>query len=424
MKETVRALMLTCCLSAISVCAQVVVDVSGAMRAAQPIAVLPIQGDPGVKMEFIIASDLHKTGLFQPVAPEQIRNRPNSPAEIDYAEFSGLGASYVALGRTLDANGSSAQFVLTQVANKKVIFNEQVSSVDARATAHLAADLILQRLTGVQGAFSSKVAYVLEQANAKGRLYSLIISDFDGANRQVAYSSAMPIVSPSWSRDGRQIAFMTYARNHAQLVVQDVASGSRRVVAEFEGTASSPSWSPEGRQLAISRADEQGNMDIYLLDLASGAQQRITNHAAIDTEPEFSPDGRFIYFTSDRAGNPQIYRMDRSGGNVNRAVVGGNYSTSSELSPDGQSMVLTRQSGGGYQIGLYQLGSGSFQALTNGRLDEGATFSPNGQMIMYTATEGGRTVIKMINLKGGVTQTLSDPSGRLRDPAWGPSLVR
>lgn len=424
MKKQMQAMLVALSLTAVSAFAQVAVNVSGAQRAAQPIAVLPVQSDPSGEMDYIISSDLYKTGLFQPIDPNRINNRPNSPAEVDYTEFSGLGADYIVLGRVLGENGGSAQFVLNQVSDKSVVFNEQLSAPDSRAMAHQVADLILQRLTGKRGAFATRLAYVLEQQGSNGRQYSLIVSDIDGANRQELYTSSSPILSPAWSADGRFLAYTTYANYNSQIVVQNVSSGSRQVIVQSQSTSGSPAWAPDGSQLAISRADDSGNMDIYLVSASGGNMQRLTTHAGIDTEPVFSSDGRYIYFTSDRAGSPQIYRMNRQGGGVTRAVVGGNYSTNGDLSPDGQSMLLTRQTGGTYQIGLYDLPSGRFTALTNGQLDEGASFAPNGQLAMYTAIENGRTVLKMINLKGGVTQVLSDPTGRLRDPAWGPDTRR
>ncbi|SUO93251.1 Tol-Pal system beta propeller repeat protein TolB [Suttonella ornithocola] len=413
---------LACFLPTAWAVAQVSINIPEAQkRAAQPIAVVPVQNDQGDKIDYIIASDLHKSGFFQPISPDKFPSRPKSPAEINYPEFQQLGANYIVLGRVLQrGTNARAQFVLNQTNNQAVLFNEELRGANTRQLAHAAADLILEKLTGKRGAFGTQVAYVLEQVRGKNRRYSLIVSDADGGNRREIASGNQPILSPSWAPDSRQIAYMTYANNHAQIVVQSASGGGARVVVRTEGTSSAPSWSPDGRQLAISQADANGNMDIYLVDVGSGVLHRLTNNASIDTEPTFSPDGRTIYFTSDRAGTPQIYRMNRGGGGVQRAVVGGNYSSNAELSPDGKYLALTRQSGGGYQIGLYNLQNGRFSALTNGRLDEGATFAPNGELLMYTAIEGGRSVLKMINLKGQVVQTLSDPSGRLRDPAWAP----
>ncbi|MDO4643811.1 MAG: Tol-Pal system beta propeller repeat protein TolB [Cardiobacteriaceae bacterium] len=397
--------------------AQVEVNVSGAQVAARPIAILPVQGDPGVKMDYIIASDLHKTGLFQPLAPNSFPALPASVAEINYAAWKQAGADYVVMGQMSGAN--AGQFTLNDVTSSSQLANDTLNDADARQLAHQAADWILFRLTGKRGVFGTKLAYVLEQGGANGsRRYTLLVSDVDGANRHEIYSSAEPILSPAWAPNGRAIAFVTYANNHAQIVIQDIGGG-RRVVAQGDGISSAPAFSPDGGSLAFVQSDNN-NPDIYLLNLASGAKSRLTDHAAIDTEPTFSPDGNYIYFTSDRSGSPQIYRMGRNGGGAERVVSGSGYSANSDLSPEGNALVLTRQSGGGYQIGTYDLASKRFDALTNGRLDEGASFAPNGQLIIYATKEGGRSVLKVINSKGGVAQTLSDSSGRLRDPAWGP----
>ena len=353
--------------------AQVEVNVSGAQVAARPIAILPVQGDPGVKMDYIIASDLHKTGLFQPLDPKSFPENPASPAALQYPAWKQAGADYVVMG--MMQGGNAGQFVLNDVNSASQLANENLRDADARQLAHQAADWILYRLTGKRGVFGTQLAYVLEQGGAKGaRRYSLLVSDVDGANRREIYSSNEPILSPSWAPNGQAVAFVTYANHHAQVVIQNIGGGSR-VVAQGDGISSAPA---------------------------------------------FSPDGNYIYFTSDRSGSPQIYRMSRNGGGAERVVSGSGYSANSDLSPDGSSLVLTRQSGGGYQIGTYDLASKRFDALTSGRLDEGASFAPNGQLIIYATKEGGRSVLKVINSKGGVAQTLSDSNGRLRDPAWGP----
>lgn len=399
--------------------AQVVVDVKGAQRVARPIIVLPFQGDQSHKLDYLIASDLHKSGFFQPIDPRKISLRPKNPSEIDYSAFAKTGAEYLVLGRM--QGGRAAQVVLSDVKAARVLSNDRITAGSERQLAHEIADRIIAKLTGSRGSFATPIAFVLEQQKNGMRRYALIVSDIDGANRREIYVSNLPILSPSWSPDGRNIAYMTYAKRRSQIVVQDLASGARRIIADSDDISSAPAFSPDGRTLAFVQSHDN-NPDIYLYDLASGSKTRLTTHAGIDTEPFFSPDGRYVYFTSDRAGTPQIYRKPRDGGAAERVVVGSGFSANGDLSPDGKSLVLTRRSGGGYQIGLYHLDNGRFDALTSGRLDEGASFSPNGKMIIYATRENGRSILKIINIRGGVAMTLNDPAGRLRDPAWGPDI--
>ncbi|MDO4434987.1 MAG: Tol-Pal system beta propeller repeat protein TolB [Cardiobacteriaceae bacterium] len=400
--------------------AQVEVNVSGAKVGTKRIAVVPFVADGSGQVDFVISSDLHKTGQFQPIDPKTYPMRPTGPQELNFSQWQGLGADYVVIGRALNGQSSMVQFVLADVATGQILANEQVQQIDMRRAAHESADRILERLTGKRGAFATPIAYVLERGSGGNRSYALVVSDSDGANRKELVQSASPILSPAWSPNGRAIAFATYNGNQSQIVIQHLAGGSK-VVVQSRNTASAPSFSPDGRRLVYMQSVD-GNADIFSIDLASGNSQRLTNHAAIDTEPTFSPDGRYIYFTSDRSGSPQIYRMNASGGGEQRIPISGSYSANASLSPDGQFLALTRQSGGGAQIGLYDLRHGRFEALTNGRLDEGASFAANGDMLIYATHEGGRSILKIINSKGGVAQTLSDPQGRLRNPAWAPEV--
>lgn len=397
--------------------AQVQIDIPEARsRSAQNIAVVPFSNDRAAEIDYIISADLYKSGFFKPISPKKFSDRPNSPNEINYAQFGQIGANYVVIGRIL-AKGEG-QVVLAEVGGQSIVLNEKIRASNNRAFAHQAANLILKQLTGKAGIFESKIAYILERGKGQNRSYSLIVADSDGANRREIARSNEPILSPSWSPNGARIAYMTYSNYKSQIVVSG-ASGGGRVVVQSDSTVSAPSWAPDSSRLAVAMADNNGNTDIYIVDMGGG-KRRLTNSKSIDTEPVFAPDGRSIYFTSDRGGSPQIYRMNTDGSGVSRAVVGGKYSSNADISPDSRYMALTRQSGGGYQIGLYELGSGRFTALTSGRLDEGASFAPNGELLIYGTSEGSRRVLKMVNLKGEVVQTLSDPNGKMRDPAWQP----
>lgn len=406
------AVVLTLAFSIQALWAQVEVNVSGAKTGTKGVAVVPFQGDSSQKIDFIVSTDLKKSGFFQPIDPKSYQGRPSTPQEVNNQQFQAVGAEYVVLGRL--TGQFQAQISILDIANSQVMATETVQERDNLALAHKVADIVLQHLTGKRGIFGTRIAYVLEQGQGVNRSYSLVVSGVDSANKQVIYRSPNPILSPAWSPNGSAIAFATYENNRSAIVIQTLGGG-RRVVAQNDATSSSPAFSPDGRELAYVQSDK-GQSNIFVVDLGGGGQRQLTNHASINTEPAFSPDGRSIYFTSDRSGNPQIYRVSRGGGNASLIKTGNAYSASSNLSPDGQLVAITRQN----KIGTYNLQSGQFQVLTNGRLDEGASFSPNSEMIIYASNEGGRSVLKVINSKGGVAQTIADPSGRLRDPAWAP----
>lgn len=412
-----RFLLLLLCSLSLPVLAQVKVNVSGASVGAKSIAIVPVQGDVEAKMDFMIASDLHKSALFRPLDPRTYPMRPQTPEQVDFNQFAALGADYVVLSRALHPNLTALQMVILDVHSRQVVANENIQAPNAVQTAHQTADRILFYLTGKTGVFATKIAFVAERGGGAQRRYSLVVANMDGSQRQEIYHSDLPILSPSWSPNGQALAFATYAQHQSQIMIANLAGGVR-LVAQTPHTLSAPEFSPDGSSLAFVQS-ENGNSDVYRIDLGSGSVKRLTEHQAIDTEPVFSADGRFIYFTSDRSGRPQIYRMPAQGGAATAITQGSaSHMGSSRPSADGRSLALTQKNGGRTQIGILQLANGSFKALSQGQADEGASFAPNGHMLIYATRAGGASVLHIINHQGGVVQTIAESGAHLRDPAW------
>ena len=81
--------------------------------------------------------------------------------------------------------------------------------------------------------------------------YTLHVTDADGEGGQVALASPDPIISPAWSPDGKELAYVSFESQKAVVWVQDIATGKRRMLANFRGSNSAPAWSPDGRDLAL-----------------------------------------------------------------------------------------------------------------------------------------------------------------------------
>ena len=79
----------------------------------------------------------------------------------------------------------------------------------------------------------------------------------------------------------------------------------------------SPSWSPDGKRIAFAseRKGDLVNFEIYVMDADGGNEQRLTENRVYDWSPSWSPDGKRIAFMSQRNGNAEIYVMDADGGN-------------------------------------------------------------------------------------------------------------
>ena len=148
----------------------------------------------------------------------------------------------------------------------------------------------------------------------------LWVADADGENAQSALSSTEPIISPAWSPNGAELAYVSFEARKPVIYVHEVATGRRRLVANFRGSNSAPAWSPDGKTLAVTLTRD-GLSQLYTISSHGGEPKRLTQSNGIDTEPAFSADGQTIFFVSDRGGSPQIYKVPVSGGSASHSAV-------------------------------------------------------------------------------------------------------
>ena len=409
------------------------IDIVGGNASALPITVVPIpyQGSgtpPETDVSKVVRDDLARSGVFRPLPDKQIVQRPTRGTDIDYATWKQLRQDYIVVGRTLDAGdgGYRIEYELFDVARGERLLGQAIS-VRPNATrdaAHQMADAIYEKITGVRGAFWTRVAYVTASGKGKDMRFALNVADADGWNPQVVVRSAEPLLSPAWSPDGRKLAYVSFERGNSAIYIQDIASGARDLVSSFRGINGAPAFSPDGRKLALSLS-RSGNPEIYVMDLGSKQLTQLTNHFAIDTEPTWSADGGTIYFTSDRGGRPQIYQVPASGGSANRVTFQGNYNAKASVSFDGKKIAVAQGAGNSYKIALMDssLGSPRWSTLSPGSLDESPSFAPNAGMVLYAAREGGRGVLYAVSADARVRQRLVLADGDVREPAWGPYRI-
>jgi TolB protein len=282
------------------------------------------------------------------------------------------------------------------------------------------ADFVYEKLIGDKSVFATRIAYVTKAASR----YKLWVADSDGENAEAAFSSPEPFISPSWSRDGRHLAYVSFEEGRPIIFAHEVATGNRSVVASFQGSNSAPAWSSNGRQI-IATLSRDGGSQIYAMDFPGGREaRRLTRSNSIDTEPTCTADGRWIYFVSDRRGGPQIYRMP-SGGGLPELVTtkSGSYNISPAISPDGKLMAYIAGTGQGYKLHLMDLaaGAGRGEPMTDTNADESPSFSPNGRLILYATVNQGREALMTVTLDRK-TSALAGQGGDIREPDWGPFL--
>ncbi len=411
--------------------AQLTIQITRGVERPVPIAVVPFgwsgTGPAPFDVAGLVAQDLRNSGRFAPMAPADMVSRPTQPTDVNFQDWRVAKADVLVIGTMTETAPDSytIEFELFNVLRAQQLVGFRLTSAKdgLRASGHKIADMVFEKLTGIRGVFSTRIAYV-SQKNVQGKpRYQLIVADADGENANVIADSADPLMSPDWSPDGRRIAYVSFEGHQSSIYVQTLKTGNRERVSARPGVNGAPVFSPDGRMLALTLSDADGNLDIYTLDLATQVLRRLTSDPAIDTEPSWTPDGGTIYFTSDRAGGPQIYRMasEPSRRAPERVTFEGSYNSRPRVSPDGKHVALVHRSQqGNDQIALVDPKSGLIEVLSNGRLDEAPDFAPDGAMLIYATRDKGKGVLEWVSSDGRIQQEIASGTGDVREPVWSP----
>lgn len=406
-------------------------ELTQGVAGAIPIAVVPFDHAQNAEQNVsaIINNDLQNSGRFKTIAQNSLNQFPHEAESVAVDYFRRLGTDNVVVGKVnaLDAGRYQVSFQLVdtlQGNNPHVLLSKQytVPGNQLRAVAHHMSDLIYQQITGIRGVFSTKLAYVVVQHSNAGNRYILEVADQDGYNPRPLLNSPEPIMSPSWSPRGRQIAYVSFEHKKAMIYVQDVVTGARRLLSNYPGINGAPAWSPDGRKLALVLS-KSGAPNIYLMDATTGQLNQITNDFYINTEPAWSPDGRTLLFTSNRSGShPQIYQINLSTRAISRVSYDGDYNARASYTQDGSHIVMIHRVSGIYKIALMDLDSGTVRVLSDSADSASPSVAPNGSMILYDTVSGGVNLLAMVSVDGRIQLRLPARNGEAQDPAWSPFL--
>jgi TolB protein len=407
--------------------AALTIQITQGVDGALPIAVVPFDNSKlssklPIDIAQIVSSDLNRSGVLKAMNRTELPANPHYSNQVKYASWKTAGQDYLVVGRVLEKSPGiyNIEFQLLDVLKQKQLLGRSMPTKkrNLRSRAHQISDYIYEQITGTPGAFNTRIAYVRAQKGA-ARKYVLQVSDTDGFNAQNVLESDEPIMSPSWSPDGKSLAYVSFENKRAEIFIQHLATARRSKVAGFRGLNSAPSWSPDGKFLVLVLSKD-GSPDIYTLNTATKRLKRLTRHRAIDTEPVWSADGKSIIFTSDRAGSPQIYEIGAEGGKPRRLTFEGRYNSAASLSPDGKFIAMVHADRGQYKIAQYERATGNLIVLTDSSLDESPSFSPNGKMVLYASTRGNKGFLFAVSIDGRAKHKLSDQAGDIREPVWGP----
>ncbi|MYD86433.1 MAG: hypothetical protein F4Y14_09830 [Acidobacteria bacterium] len=190
----------------------------------------------------------------------------------------------------------------------------------------------------------------------------LVASRADGTGKRVVFDLAGvdryrgpdSVWGPSWSKDGRWLAFAVgppFASGNVDVDIWKIgARGGEavNVTLDSESNDAFPDFSPDGRRLVF-RSMRDGNAEIYVMNADGTGVQRLTHHEATDTMPAFSSGGDRIAFTSLRDGNFELYTIafDAAGrpGAPERLTRSPGHDMHPRFSPDDEWVLFTSQRG-------------------------------------------------------------------------------
>lgn len=384
----------------------------------------------GANIASVIAGDLKRSGLFQPLESATFTQAGVDPNQIpNFGSWQAINAQALVTGGVImQADGRlRAEFRLWDVLAGQQMTGQQFFTTpdNWRRVAHIIADAIYERLTGEKGYFDTRIVFVEETGPKDARVKRLAIMDQDGANVRYLTPGNDLVLTPRFSPSNQELTYMSYGSNQQPKVyLLSIETMQRELVGDFPGMTFAPRFAPDGQRVIMS-LQQDGNANIYVMDLRSRRTTRLTDSAAIDTSPSYAPDGSQIVFESDRGGSQQLYVMGADGSNPQRITFGSGASYSTPVwSPRGDLIAFTRRKAGQFAIGVIRPDGSDERILTESFHNEGPTWAPNGRVLMFfrdTPGANGGPQLWAIDLSGYNEYRVPTPAFG-SDPAWSPLI--
>ncbi|WP_236840133.1 Tol-Pal system beta propeller repeat protein TolB [Blochmannia endosymbiont of Camponotus nipponensis] len=412
------------------------IEITCGVNTAHPIAVVPFvcvdnqhnnhKLIPAEDIASIIASDLRNSSKFNTVPVEYLPHKPTKVSDVIPTFWEKLGVNIIVLG-TIHVNCDESYIIsyhlIDTSKNPALVILENQYSIEKkwlRYVAHTISNEIFEKLTGIKGVFSTRIAYVL-RGNDDKYPYELYISDYDGYNQISVCRSTEPLMSPAWSPDGKKIAYVTFDSGHSELVIQTLSTGVINNIVNFPNHNGAPAFSPDCKKLAFALS-KTGSLNLYIMDLESGEIKQLTNNRNNNTEPSWFPDNQHIAYTSDQGGRPQIYKININTTDVQRLSWLHTSNQNPNVSADGAFIMMVNRHQGKQNISRLNLFTGQEEILTDVVLADSPSIAPNNTMVIYSSIKDLTTTttfnLELISVDGRFKAHIKGGKGEIRFPTW------
>jgi len=284
---------------------------------------------------------------------------------------------------------------------------------------------------------SSKIAFLRERSMVDSK--DVWIINAGGGNLKQVISASLEIEYPSWSHDGKLIAYAALTSGNRHIWVADVLrGGQKQLTSEKIFGHLSPIWSPVGGEIAYLKVGSH-DQDIWVMDVDGENQRQVTRGEADDKSISWSPDGSRIVFVRTDDGLGDIWVVNKDGTGLLQLTSGSFSETKPRFSPDGSQIAFVSRPppqsasavvAGETPVNLYDTlwvmnsdGSGVKQ-LSLDRADGDYSWGPWGDRIVFVKLAENSATLWVVSVDGGHEKMLTLSQPFPTNPAWSPDGSR
>jgi len=372
----------------------------------------------------VVSNDLDMSGYFNPLDKGSFlaeKDGPMKASDINFKDWSVIGAELLLKGGyTCVGDRLEVEIRLFDVFwGRQILGKRALGKLDEyRHLMHRLSNEIILKLTGHEGIFLTRLAFVGTTAKDQREIYAC---DYDGHNVRPLTNDKSIALLPRWSPDGKKIVYNSYKKeNHGpMLYLRDLVTGDLRRLSGRSGLNIGACWAPDGKELALTMS-HKGNPDIFTINLEGKILKQLVESWGIDVSPAFSPDGSKLAFVSNRSGSPQIYVLEIASGRVDRLTYQGTYNTSPAWSKLNR-IAFVGKTNGNFDIFTMEPDGSRIKKITsNTGNNEDACWSPDGRYIAFSSNRTGEYHIYIMNANGQTQRRVTFEKGKQTSPSWGP----